>query len=156
MNAYNEIFEEHIRCNVDDTERCEEILKRKDCEITTRKPKYRKDLIIFDVVPNITSQKVSEWVDNVKFAFVKCNVDNCEDDIIKPIEAVLRSNRTKDDETTFLNTLKSINYDNGYGSQKLFGVVVFKDGTWLARWEYDGSEGWRKHIIPEEKDYFED
>lgn len=164
MNAYNEIFEKHIRCKIDDTERCEEILKRKDCEVTSHKSKRRKNLIIFDVVPNITSQEVSDWVNNVKFAFVRYSgnnyedaiIDSIEDDSIKPVEAVLRSNRTKDDETTFLNALKSINYDNGYGTQELEGVIVFNDDTWLSRWEYDGSEGWCKNIIPEEKDYFED
>lgn len=33
-------------------------------------------------------------------------------------------------------------YDDGYGSQEIFGFIVFKDGTWLERDEYDGSEWW--------------
>ena len=33
-------------------------------------------------------------------------------------------------------------YDNGYGSQELFGEIIFKDGSWLERGEYDGSEWW--------------
>jgi len=39
-------------------------------------------------------------------------------------------------------------YDDGYGSQELFGVVVFKDGTWLDREEYDGSEWWDYRKCP--------
>ena len=39
-------------------------------------------------------------------------------------------------------------YDSGYGSQKLFGVVYFNDGTWLERGEYDGSEWWRYVTTP--------
>ena len=39
-------------------------------------------------------------------------------------------------------------YDNGYGAQELFGVVLFNDNTWLSRWEYDGSEGWEYNEIP--------
>ena len=33
-------------------------------------------------------------------------------------------------------------YDNGYGTQKLFGLVFFNDNTWLERDEYDGNEWW--------------
>jgi len=41
-----------------------------------------------------------------------------------------------------LNKL-NVEYDDGYGSQELEGIVLFKDGTWLEREEYDGSEWWR-------------
>lgn len=33
-------------------------------------------------------------------------------------------------------------YDNGFGGQELYGNVVFTDGTWLERGEYDGLEWW--------------
>lgn len=37
-------------------------------------------------------------------------------------------------------------YDNGYGSQKLYGFILLKCGApdrqWLDRHEYDGSEYW--------------
>jgi hypothetical protein len=35
-------------------------------------------------------------------------------------------------------------YDSGYGSQEVSSdlVVVFDDGAWLERGEYDGSEWW--------------
>lgn len=39
-------------------------------------------------------------------------------------------------------------YDNGYGSQELFGIVYFNDGTWLERGEYDGSEWWEHITTP--------
>lgn len=42
-------------------------------------------------------------------------------------------------------------YDNGYGTQNLFGVVLFSDNTWLDRYEYDGSEGW-DYLYPPDKD----
>ena len=31
-------------------------------------------------------------------------------------------------------------YNNGYGTQHIFGVILFRDGSWLERFEYDGSE----------------
>ena len=50
-----------------------------------------------------------------------------------------------------------VEYDNGYGSQYLYGLVLFDDGTWLSRCEYDGSEGWEyNHPITKEyvNEYF--
>ena len=40
-------------------------------------------------------------------------------------------------------------YNNGYGLQVVPPIfVVFKDGSWLSRWEYDGSEGWEYNEKP--------
>lgn len=39
-------------------------------------------------------------------------------------------------------------YDSGYGCQEVFGTIVFTDGTWLTRGQYDGSEWWENHVIP--------
>lgn len=39
-------------------------------------------------------------------------------------------------------------YDDGYGLQHLYGTILFKDSTWLSRWEYDGSEGWEYNKPP--------
>ena len=36
------------------------------------------------------------------------------------------------------------NYDDWYWWQELYGEIVFKDRTWLERWEYDWSE-WREY-----------
>ena len=60
------------------------------------------------------------------------------------------SNRTLEDEIKFLETLKSINYYSGYGIQELYGVIAFKDGSWLERGEYDGSEWWELCVMPKE------
>lgn len=38
--------------------------------------------------------------------------------------------------------LLDFSYDNGFGSQELFGFVLYSDGTWSEREEYDGSEWW--------------
>ena len=40
-------------------------------------------------------------------------------------------------------------YDDGYGGQELFGTIWYKDGTWSTRGEYDGSEWWDYHCVPE-------
>lgn len=40
--------------------------------------------------------------------------------------------------------LKKVDYDCWWWWQEFFWEVVFKDWTWLERWEYDGSE-WREY-----------
>tara|TARA_R110000851_G_scaffold2612_2_gene10659 strand:+ start:853 stop:1191 length:339 start_codon:yes stop_codon:yes gene_type:complete len=42
-------------------------------------------------------------------------------------------------------------YDCGYGRQLVFGHIVFKDGTWLERSEYDGAEWWTCRSKPTRK-----
>ena len=68
---------------------------------------------------------------------------------------------TKDKTSTFLTTgytkeewdqfLSDIDkeYDDGYGGQELYGTIWYKDGTWSTRGEYDGSEWWDYHSVPE-------
>lgn len=43
------------------------------------------------------------------------------------------------------------NYNDGYGTAEIPEdlVIIFHDGTWLERWEYDGSEGW-SYVTPPE------
>ena len=48
-----------------------------------------------------------------------------------------------------------VDYDDGYGSQNLYGLVLFDDGTWLSRYEYDGSECW-EYNHPISKEYVDD
>ena len=64
----------------------------------------------------------------------------------KPI--VLKVGHTMTDYNRFLDEL-DFEYDNGYGGQELFGTVWFKDGTWAARGEYDGSEWWEHYKLPD-------
>jgi len=48
----------------------------------------------------------------------------------------------------FLESL-DFKYNSDYGGQNLFGIVWLKDGTWLSRGEYDGSEWWKHNFLPE-------
>ena len=44
----------------------------------------------------------------------------------------------------FKDKFKDITYDPGFGAQEIASdlVIAFKDGSWLERNEYDGSESW--------------
>jgi hypothetical protein len=48
------------------------------------------------------------------------------------------------DEADFAAFLESLDfeYDDGYGTQELFGNIWYEDGSWSEREEYDGSECW--------------
>ena len=40
-------------------------------------------------------------------------------------------------------------YDEGFGCAEVEDVmIIFKDGSWLERYEYDGSEWWEYKKIP--------
>jgi len=49
------------------------------------------------------------------------------------------------------NAKKCMNfeYDDGYGCNEIHAsiVIVFKNGVWVDRYEYDGSESWSKHTV---------
>lgn len=48
----------------------------------------------------------------------------------------------------FLHSI-DFEYDDGFGSQEIFGCIWLEDGTWFTRGEYDGSEWWEYHAYPE-------
>lgn len=56
------------------------------------------------------------------------------------------------DFLTQIVDLQAINYDNGYGGQELFGLIVFTNGSWIERYEYDGSEWWEYKETPKRDD----
>lgn len=60
---------------------------------------------------------------------------------------ILKENWDNDAWLSFLEGLR-FNYDDSYGWQELYGVVWFKDGSWLEREEYDGSEWWTLKQTP--------
>lgn len=64
----------------------------------------------------------------------------------------LKIGYSKEDYENFL-TLLDYEYDNGFGSQRLYGTVWFEGGTWLSRGEYDGSEWWNYNEVPIIPDY---
>lgn len=88
---------------------------------------------------------VQKYIDAINWAYVDCYGTHL----------ILPSNRTKEDETAFIEGLKTIDYDDGYGTQELFGTITFKNGTWLDRYEYDGSECWSFNKYPQEPNWEE-
>lgn len=54
------------------------------------------------------------------------------------------------DTESFWERARQTDYDNGWGAQEVAEdlVVVLRDGSWLEREEYDGSEGWAHKSTP--------
>lgn len=88
-----------------------------------------------------------EFLDHVNKMDILC----C--DISKEIEYdhfknyCLTTGYTTEDYDEFIRKL-DFKYDNGYGSQNLFGTIWYKDGSWSERSEYDGSEYWSYKACP--------
>lgn len=69
----------------------------------------------------------------------------CEDELVE--EYYLKIGYTDEDKKEFLSKL-DFEYDDGYGSQELFGTIWYEDGSWSERGEYDGAEWWEHKLCP--------
>ena len=77
----------------------------------------------------------------------------------KTIEDISWIGSTKTKEVCSWNKfaeMANFKYDNGYGSQEVRDdlVIVFNDGSFLHRREYDGSEWWEHIKTPERPEKF--
>jgi len=85
--------------------------------------------------------------DNIKWMTLSYGCYKTPENIeLKPIEGIKAYSDAYD-------LYKGIEYDSGYGTQYLHGLVVFYDNSWLERAEYDGSEWWEYHKVPQIEDY---
>jgi hypothetical protein len=66
-------------------------------------------------------------------------------EVAKPQEDI--SINTNEIEKVY-ELFKDVSYDDGYGRQYLYGIVMFTDNTWLERREYNGSEWWEHITTP--------
>ena len=64
----------------------------------------------------------------------------------------LTTGYTEDEYKQFLSDIDRA-YNNGYGGQELDGMIWYADSTWTTRGEYDGSEWWEYHEVPEIPDF---
>jgi len=60
----------------------------------------------------------------------------------------------KDSLVDLIETLGRKEYNNDYGSQELFGLILMSDRSWFEREEYDGSEWWEHKIQITKEDVF--
>ena len=58
----------------------------------------------------------------------------------------------KDSIEILISFLDKIEYDNGFGGQELFGIILTNKNSLLERGEYDGSEWWEYITIPTKED----
>lgn len=90
-----------------------------------------------------------DLLDHVKDREIKCaTISFLNDDYGYDLLSQLNVNYTKDQYNEFLKSL-DIEFDSGFGTQNVKGIIWYKDGTWSSRYEYDGSECWGYNVCPE-------
>jgi len=67
-------------------------------------------------------------------------LNKTEDDIDFIEVFFIEQHGEKYTEISTMQDMKPITYDDGFGGQMVYGHIVFKDGTWIEREEYDGAE----------------
>ena len=94
-------------------------------------------------------QEFMRHVENRKitYAFILKDEGYRYDSKKRPQPHELKEGFTSDDYLSFVESL-DFTYDEGFGSQELFGYILFKDGAWMERHEYDGSEVWEYKSSP--------
>lgn len=80
-------------------------------------------------------------IDNIYCCWIRLRAKNTD------ISVHLTTGFTKQELEEFLTSI-DVMYDSGYGGQRLFGNIWFKNNTWAERGEYDGSEWWEYHEYP--------
>lgn len=79
-------------------------------------------------------------------------LQNFKTPVVKSKHLILPINFTIEEYENFLNEL-DFKYDNSWGHWYINGTIWLKDGRWIERMEYDGSEWYRlveRPIIPEQ------
>lgn len=89
----------------------------------------------------------SEFIQNTNGLKILCCQINVETNNGENIEAKLTTGWCQEEYDEFIKSI-DVEYDSGYGGQRLFGTIWFTDGTWFDRGEYDGSEWWHYNICP--------
>jgi len=93
----------------------------------------------------------SEFLNHINGFKVKCAVVEFFDLKVEPehtVYAELGCAYTQEEYDRFLEEIDR-EYNDGYGSQELYGTIWYEDGTWSERGEYDGSEWWSHVFHPE-------
>jgi hypothetical protein len=90
----------------------------------------------------------TEFLDHVGDRKVKCALINFHKNWYDEKQLILPRGYTQEEYNNFLNQLDQ-NYDDGFGSQYIYGTIWYQDRTWSDRREYDGSEWWEHHQVPE-------
>lgn len=89
----------------------------------------------------------TEFLQHVENRHIECAVikfDDGEDEV----DILLQVDYDETDLQKFLDSL-NVEYNEGYGTQYVYGTIWYSDKTWSTRGEYDGSEWWEHHTLPE-------
>lgn len=134
--------------------------KRKDCSTAQTKYGYFKYRETSDLASERANRKAKRNPKERKMINAKDELLSALANANQSLKGIIAFNiyyESSGEEKSLKGTtldLSSLDflYDNGYGLQHLYGTILFKDNTWLSRWEYDGSEGWEYNKPPAVED----
>ena len=93
----------------------------------------------------------TEFLEEIAGKKLICAKIGIEEDYSTPKKwFYLKQDYTPRDFADFLTQL-DVEYDEGYGGQELFGLILFDD-SFSKRSEYDGSEWWSNQKMPTVKE----
>jgi hypothetical protein len=98
-----------------------------------------------ELLQNIKDEKVlcwHIWADKSHYDWEKKEVV-----VDLGVDSILKVGYTPEDMERELSKL-DFDYDDGFGGQELFGIVLLEGGAWMERGEYDGSEWWSFKSTP--------
>jgi hypothetical protein len=90
-----------------------------------------------------TKEEIMDIVDDIQCALITYQRNYDSSDTF-----ILKEGYNQFDLDIFLKNL-DFEYDAGFGHQYIYGTIWLKDGTWMDRGEYDGSEWWNLQSRPE-------
>jgi hypothetical protein len=86
-----------------------------------------------------------ELLEHVGDRAIKCAVVEAPDDMVRAVLPAF--GKSIQNLVGFFDAL-DFEYNNGFGTQVLFGIIWYTDGAWSEREEYDGSEWWAHRECP--------
>lgn len=86
-------------------------------------------------------QRSGKSIEDIEFAGVYYNCSNYDIGEIGGAGCVT-------EDTDFLLDFLNFSYDADFGMQYIDGYILFSDGSWLERREYDGAEWWKFMTLP--------
>lgn len=105
-------------------------------------------VLLTETLEKLHVETIDEAIPLIAWADVDWDTDSLLDADDGYTGVMLPPDHTDEQCREFLNTL-AFDYNDGYGCQVVYGTIMLKNGAWLEREEYDGSEWWQYRSVPQ-------
>lgn len=105
-------------------------------------------VLLTETLKKLHVETIDEAIPLIEWADVDWDTDRLMDADDGCTGVALSPDHSDEQCREFLNAL-AFDYNNGYGLQVVYGTIMLKNGAWLEREEYDGSEWWEYRSVPQ-------